>query len=128
MLGFKAAHCAAQCCEFMDPQKENEELVAEVCAELIKNSLVHPLMLHRPQPEDFNSYHTDPLNTYKSKKTDGGVCLPTLSPSMWDKPYLQGGRPFPQQLLDIPCRSRHQLLCIVLLHRVQMLVSAKNLQ
>lgn len=56
------------------------------------------------------------------------LCLPTLSSSKWDVPYLQGGRPLPQQLLDFPRRSRHQLLRIILLHRVQMLVSAKDLR
>lgn len=52
---------------------------------------------------------------------------PTVGASKWFESYLQGGRPFPQQLLDIPRRSRHQLLGVVLLHRVQMLVSAENL-
>lgn len=45
--------------ELIDPQKENEELVAQVFSRIDeKLPLVPPLMLHWPQPEDFKSYHT----------------------------------------------------------------------
>lgn len=45
--------------ELIDPQKENEELVAQVLCRIDeKLPLVPPLMLRWPQPEDFISYHT----------------------------------------------------------------------
>lgn len=50
------------------------------------------------------------------------VCSPE-----WNETYLQGSRPFPQQLFYVSGCPGHQLLCIILLHRVKMLVSQKNL-
>lgn len=47
--------------------------------------------------------------------------------SEWNESYLQGSRPLPQQLFNVPGCSGHQLLCVVLLHSVEVLVSQKNL-
>lgn len=41
--------------------------------------------------------------------------------------YLQGSRPFSQQLFNVPGCSGHQLVCIILLHSVEVLIPQKNL-